>query len=151
MVSKWWFEFSPESKLAPQSSLETTSIVLLFRLNCASVFYLILTPAQPTISNHCLETMVYRASAKDALASCSADSQDMQPPQGRSWTTEVECQTPARSTNPNSWSPGPALWEFFRKSAVLQGKRPWRAGKRWPKSRYRFSCLKVRAGALPYN
>ena len=44
-------------------------------------------------------------------------------PQGRAWTTEVECQTPARSTSPNSCSTGPALWEFFRKSAVRQGKR----------------------------
>ena len=25
---------------------------------------------------------------------------------------------------------GPALWEFFRKSAVLQGKRPWRTGEK---------------------
>ena len=39
------------------------------------------------------------------------------------WTTEVECQTPARSTSPNSCSTGPALWEFFRKTAVLQEKK----------------------------
>ena len=25
---------------------------------------------------------------------------------------------------------GSALWEFFRKSAVLQGKRPWRTGEK---------------------
>ena len=49
---------------------------------------------------------------------------------------------PARSTSPNSCSTGPALWEFFRKSAVLQGKRPWRTGKRWPKYRY-FNKLKT--------
>ena len=54
-----------------------------------------------------------------------------------------------RSTSPHSCSTGPALWEFFRKSAVLQGKRPWRTGKRWPKYRYCFSCLKVRGGSLP--
>ena len=30
-----------------------------------------------------------------------------------------------------------------KKSAVLQGKRPWRTGeKRWPKYRYCFSCLR---------
>ena len=49
-------------------------------------------------------------------------------PQGRAWTTEVECQTPAHSTNPNSCSKRLALFEFFRKSAILQGKRPWRTG-----------------------
>ena len=44
----------------------------------------------------------------------------MRPPltPSRAWTTEVECQTPAHSTNPNSCSTGPALWEFSRKSAV---------------------------------
>ena len=60
-------------------------------------------------------------------------SQDTQPPltpKAGLGTTEVECQTPARSTSPNSCSTGPALWEFFRKSAVLQGKTPWRTGKK---------------------
>ena len=39
---------------------------------------------------------------------------------------------------------------FFRKSAVLQGKKgPGVQGKRWPKYRYRFSSLKVRGGPLP--
>ena len=57
-------------------------------------------------------------------------SQDTQPPLTPSWTTGVECRTPARSTSPNSCSTGPALWEFFRKSAALQGKRPWRTGEK---------------------
>ena len=37
------------------------------------------------------------------------DSQETQPPQPerRAWITEVECQTPARSTNPNSCSTVP--------------------------------------------
>ena len=73
-------------------------------------------------------------------------SQGTQPP--LTWTTEVECQTPARSTSPNSCSTGPALWRFFRKSAVLQGKRPGVQRKRWPQYRYCFSCLKVRGGSL---
>ena len=49
-------------------------------------------------------------------------------PKAGAWTTEVECQAPARSTSPNSCSTGPALWEFFRKRAVLQGRRPWHTG-----------------------
>ena len=57
--------------------------------------------------------------------------------------------TPARCTSPNSCSTGPALWEFFRKSAVLQGKRPWRTGEKVAKCRYCFCCLKVRGGSPP--
>ena len=56
---------------------------------------------------------------------------------------------PARSTNPNSCSTGPALWEFFKKSAYYREKGPGVQGKRWPKYRYCFSCLKVRGGSLP--
>ena len=41
------------------------------------------------------------------------------------------------------------LWEFFRKSAVLQGKRPGVQGKKWPKYRYSFSYLRVKGGSLP--
>ena len=65
------------------------------------------------------------------IATCEANAHNMRnhpQPQRRAWTTEVECQTPARSTSPDSCSTGSALWEFFRKSAVLQGKRPWRTG-----------------------
>ena len=58
-------------------------------------------------------------------------SQDTQPPltprQGM-YYREVECQTPACSTTPNSCSTGSALWEFFRTSAALQGKWPWQGG-----------------------
>ena len=59
-------------------------------------------------------------------------SQDTQPPltPRQAWTTEVDCQTPARRAGPNFCSTGPALWEFFRKSAVLQEKRPWRTGEK---------------------
>ena len=58
---------------------------------------------------------------------------------------------PVRSTSPNSCSTGPALWEFFRKSAALQGKSPWRTGEKMTKNRYCycFSCMKVRGGSLP--
>ena len=52
----------------------------------------------------------------------------------RAWRTEVELWTPARSTNPNSCSTGPALWEIYRKSAVLQGKRHWRTGEKVAKA-----------------
>ena len=45
-------------------------------------------------------------------------------PQRAAWSTEVEGRTQARSTNPNSCSTRPALWEIYRKSTVLQGKRP---------------------------
>ena len=58
----------------------------------------------------------------------------------------VECQTPARSTNQT-------LWEFFRKSAVLQGKGPWRtlSGEKLSKYRYCLSFFKVTGGSLPSN
>ena len=55
----------------------------------------------------------------------------------------VECRTPARSTNPNSCSTGPALWEFFRKSAVVQGKGPGVQGKRWPNTDTAFLALRL--------
>ena len=68
------------------------------------------------------------------------------------WTTEVECQLPARSTSPNSCSTGLALWEFFRKKAPhYRAKGPGVQGKRWPKYRYCFPCLKNRGGSLPSN
>ena len=66
-------------------------------------------------------------------------------------TTEVDCQTPARSTSPNSCSTGSVLWEFFRKSAVLQGKVPCRTGEKVAKIQILFFCLKVRGGSLPSN
>ena len=69
--------------------------------------------------------------------------------QGRAWTTEVECQTPARSTSPTSCSTGPALWEFFRKVLNYREKAPGVQGKRRPKYRYCFSCNKVRGGSSP--
>ena len=66
-------------------------------------------------------------------------------PKGRGlWNREVECQTPARSTSPNSCSTGLALWEFFRKKVpYYRAKAPDAQGKRRPKDRYCFSCLKV--------
>ena len=49
------------------------------------------------------------------------NSQDKQPPltPSRAWTPEVECRMPAHSTNPNSCSTGPALWEFSRKNQMI--------------------------------
>ena len=39
---------------------------------------------------------------------------------------------------------------FFRKSAVLQGKRPWRTGEKVAKIQVLlFSCLEVRGGSVP--
>ena len=63
----------------------------------------------------------------------------------------VSLTVPALSTSAstNSCTTGPALREFFRKSAVLQGKRPGIQGKKWPKYRYCFSCLRVQGGSLP--
>ena len=45
------------------------------------------------------------------------------------------------STNTKSCSTGPALWKIYRKSAVLQGKSPWRTGEKWPKYRSIFFAL----------
>ena len=68
------------------------------------------------------------------------------------WTTEAECQTPARSTNPNSCSTGLALWEFFRKSAVLEGKRPWHTGEKVAKIQILFLLPSgYRGGSRPSN
>ena len=56
---------------------------------------------------------------------------DIHDPKARTSTTLRGFQKlRSRRTNPNSCSTGPALWEFFRKSAVLQGKRPWRTGEK---------------------
>ena len=69
-------------------------------------------------------------------------------PQGRAWTAEVECQTPARSTNPNSCSTGLALWDQ-KKCRTTEKKALAYRGKGRQKYRYCFSCLKVRGGSLP--
>ena len=53
------------------------------------------------------------------------------------------CQTPARSTSPNSCSTGPALWEFFRKNAVLQGKSPGVQGKGGQNTDTAFLALRL--------
>ena len=41
----------------------------------------------------------------------------------RTWTTKVECRTPARSTSRNFSSTGLALWEFCRKKRRMTGRK----------------------------
>ena len=66
---------------------------------------------------------------------------------GRAWATEVECQTPARSTI--LVVQGLLSGNSSEKKCCTTGKRPWRTEERRPKHRYCFSCLKVRGGSLP--
>ena len=72
------------------------------------------------------------------------------PTQGGTWTTEVECQTPARSTSSNSCSTGPALWDFFRKVLYSREKALAYRGKGGQNTDIDcLSCLEVRGGSPP--
>ena len=68
-------------------------------------------------------------------------SQDAQPPLPPRRGLDYRGRVPDAS--PNSCSTGPALWEFFRKSAVLQGKRPWRTGKGGQNTGTAFPALRL--------
>ena len=70
MLVRVW---SGEQVPAPQSNLSLASSLTSVFPQCylsSTSFYLILTPAQPAISNHGLETMVYRPLARKNLRFC---------------------------------------------------------------------------------